>query len=132
MEHAPGGSETILVVEDEAMLLDLLASVLGDKGYRVLTARDGEEALSVLRAQNELVSLVISDYGLPKASGYELLKQLHASDPSLKFIMSSGSLSSDLRMKIIQEGASDIFLKPYRSAEVLKRVRFCLDEKPSV
>ena len=115
--------QTILVVEDEELLLDLLREMLEAEGYRVLTATDGKEAVDVYRAEREHVSLVLSDMGLPSMGGWEVLRQLKAIDPEVKVILSSGFMDTKVRQDAIQSGARDFIQKPYIPEKVIQQIR---------
>lgn len=115
--------QTILVVEDEPLLLDLLKEMLEGEGYRVLTATDGNQAVTLYRSEREKVSLVLSDMGLPGMGGWEVLRQLKAINPSVNVILSSGFMDTKVRLDMIRSGAKDFIQKPYTPENVLKRIR---------
>ena len=73
---SPGGSETILIVEDEDLMRGFLVALLEQKGYKVFVATDGEEAVKVHAAHADEIDLVLSDVGLPKLDGWEASKQM--------------------------------------------------------
>jgi len=123
----PGGSETILVVEDEQMLRELLYGTLTGKGYTVLLAEDGQEMITQYVLNKENISLVISDMGLPKVGGYEAFKKIRSVDPSAKVILASGYLEPNVKSEILKSGARDFIQKPYSPEEVLKKVREIID-----
>ncbi|HUL42744.1 MAG TPA: ATP-binding protein, partial [Bacteroidota bacterium] len=123
----PGGSETILVVEDEQMLRELLFGTLTGKGYNVLLAEDGQEMISQYVTHQERISLVISDMGLPKVGGYEAFKKIRSVDPSAKVVLASGYLEPNVKSEILRSGARDFIQKPYSPEEVLKKVREIID-----
>jgi len=124
-----GGSETILLVEDEEMLLDLLVTLLESKGYRVLRAGDGIEALEVLLENKDTIELVVTDLGLPKLGGWELVKKIRALDPGVNMIVASGYFDPDARTEAVKAGANVFVQKPYIPTEVLKKIREVLDGK---
>ena len=116
----PGGSETILVVEDEPILLDLAASALADYGYTVLEARDGQQALRLLEDRAGAVDAVITDVLMPKMGGRELAEAVRARWPDLPVLFVSG----------YSEGAigDGVFLeKPYTPNELERKLRAMLD-----
>lgn len=88
------GEETVLVAEDEETLKELLKDALIDKGYRVLTAKNGREALSVL-SENGAVALVLSDLGLPELDGIEVLRIIKENNPDVKVILASGYMQPE-------------------------------------
>ncbi len=122
-----GGKETILVVEDEDMLRELAESVLTSKGYNVVAASDGEEAVEIYERQWKEIDLVFSDYGLPKLSGSEVLKRMKTINPEVKFIFATGFVDPDRKSTLLRNGAKEVILKPYKPAEIVDKVRDILD-----
>jgi PAS domain S-box-containing protein len=122
-----GGRETILVVEDEEVLCDLVRVLLESKGYRVLTANDGEEAIRLYRAHHEDVALVLSDMGLPQTSGEDAFLQMRTVNPDLKTILVSGYLEPEVKARLLKAGARGFVQKPYVPLEVLEKIRETLD-----
>ena len=127
VEDIRGGTETILVVEDESLMLGFLVTVLEQKGYRVLTAKDGEEAVALYAGQKEEVKLVLSDFGLPKLNGWEACQRMKALNANVKIILASGYLDPRLKSDIVNGGIEGFIGKPYSTYEVLKAVRESLD-----
>ena len=120
------GNETVLVVEDEEMLRELLKDVLSDSGYKVLTAGSGTEALASIAA-NPDVALVISDVGLPGLDGMEVATRIKRGNPDVKVILASGFVDPAAANKIEDSRADGFVNKPYRVSEVLKIIRHTLD-----
>ena len=118
---APKG--TLLLVEDESMLLELLRSIFEEEGYRVLTAKNGEEALRAFQLEKGGVDLVLSDMGLPKLGGWEVFQRLRELDPHVKMILASGFVDASVRDDMMKQGAVDVFQKPYVPHLILERVR---------
>ncbi|MCL5020778.1 MAG: PAS domain S-box protein [Bacteroidetes bacterium] len=123
-----GGSETILVVEDEEMLMDFLKEILTRKGYRVLTAPDGETAISVFAANFKNIDLVLSDLGLPRLGGQDMLGQLLKINPDVRVIFASGFMDPETKFAIAGIGAHEFIQKPYSAVEVLSRVKEVLNK----
>jgi CheY-like chemotaxis protein len=117
------GQHTILIVEDELLLLDLLKEMLEGEGYRVITATDGVEAVNLYRAEQEKVSLVLSDMGLPNMGGWEVLRQLKEINPTVKVILSSGFMDTKVRQDMLKSGAKDFIQKPYTPDKVIQQIR---------
>lgn len=122
-----GGQETILVVEDEELLRDLALSILSSKGYNVIAANDGDEAVRVYKELGNEVSLVFSDYGLPKHTGGDVLRLIKDINPHVKFILASGYIDADDKSEILHSGAKAVVSKPYTPNELLRVVRDVLD-----
>jgi signal transduction histidine kinase/ActR/RegA family two-component response regulator len=122
------GTETILVVEDEEMLRDLLQGMFESRGYRVLTASDGEEAVRVFAGNKERIALVLSDMGLPKLGGWEAFLEMRTLNPAVKVILASGYFDLNLKAEMVRAGAKDFIQKPYVPQLILRQVRQTLDE----
>jgi two-component system, cell cycle sensor histidine kinase and response regulator CckA len=121
-EPARGTGQTVLLVEDEEMLLDLLATLLEEHGYRVLTAHDGQEAVDIYKQFGEGISIVLSDMGLPKLGGWEVFRQMKEMNPNVRCILASGYFDPDLRLQMVKEGAVDFVQKPYVPNVILARI----------
>ncbi len=129
----PGGSETILIIEDEEMLLDSLKSTLLERGYSVVTARDGEEGVQMysLRARDLFgngIDVVISDLGLPKLSGDEVFKKIRSINPEAKIILASGFIDPTVKMELKKAGLKYFVQKPYSPDKVIQTIRQILDD----
>lgn len=122
-----GGNETILVVEDEILLREMLASTLQFLGYTVITAKDGKEAVALFDLRHKDIGAVICDYGLPKLSGIDAFKKMKTIQPSLQFVLTTGYLDPERRSEIAEEGILNFIQKPYLTDDVLRLVRTVLD-----
>jgi len=124
------GKETILVVEDEPGLRDILAESLNAHGYRTLEAGSGPEALELWARNRGEVDLVLTDLGLPGGlSGHQLAGQLKLEDPSLKVIYISGYTGEVMGQDLSNLHNYRYFLKkPFEMAHLLRLVRKCLNE----
>jgi CheY-like chemotaxis protein len=125
--EVPGGDETVLILEDEEMLMELATTILTERGYNVIGASDGKEGVEIYRRKPHEIDLVISDLGLPKLTGGEALTWLKDINPEVKFILATGYINPEERAAIIENGAKEVVLKPYRPSELLKKVRRVLD-----
>ncbi len=103
---------TILVVDDEEMIVNLLKTILEARGYHVLTALDGNDALEIYREKGP-VDLVILDLSMPRLSGKEILKQLMKMDPSAKVIISTGYSIKEQLPELKAMGAKGFLEKPF-------------------
>lgn len=119
--------KTILVVEDEEMLLLLLQSILEDEGYRVMTAKDGQEAVELYKNHTEEISLILSDMGLPRLGGWEMFQEMKKINPHVKAILASGYFEPNLKIELINAGAKDFIKKPYVAAVILQRIQEVID-----
>jgi PAS domain S-box-containing protein len=125
----PSGTETILVVEDEAGVRSLLVRLLRRLGYTVLEAANGREALSVWQGGSVHVDLLLTDMVMPgRMTGLELADAMRARVPGLKVIITSG-YSSEFAVQGAPTTAGVTFLpKPYQSSQLGLAVRECLDQ----
>jgi len=115
-----GGDETILIVDDEPSLRELLEEILQTHGYRVIAAENGKQALDIL--QQEKVDLVISDVIMPGMDGYELSQKVRDKYPSIKIQLASG-FSDDRHMKANEHDLhASILNKPFDRQQLLCRV----------
>lgn len=117
------GTETILLVEDEEMLLDLMKTLLEAKGYHVLTAEDGVEAVEVFTRHKDEIAVVISDMGLPKLGGWEAFQKMREIRGNVNVILASGYFDFNLKADIIKAGAKDFVQKPYDPEEITEKIR---------
>jgi len=120
-----GGKETILIVDDEIVLLNLLSEVLSQKGYSVLCAERAEQALKIM--ENESIDLIISDVVMPEMDGYQFASIVQEKYPDTKIQMVSG-FTDDSQMGIKDQSLHENLLrKPYQVQILLKRIRSLLD-----
>ena len=117
------GSETILVVDDEDSLLELLCEVLRRNGYTVLPAANGREALRLTREHPEPIDLVITDMVMPKMGGRELAEALHALKPSLKILYMTGYAEKAEDVKELLSSGHSFIEKPFTPDELLHKTR---------
>lgn len=123
----PRGNETLLIVEDEDVLLQTITALLSGHGYTTISARDGFEAVEIFKKRKADIDLIILDIGLPKLSGWDALKNMKLESDSLKVIVSSGYLDPKLKSDKLGEGVSEYILKPYDPTEILHCIRRVLD-----
>jgi nitrogen-specific signal transduction histidine kinase len=122
-----GGHETVLVVDDEDVILEVVKEALQFYGYKVLAANSGEEALKVHSQKADSIDLTILDVGMPGMGGIRCLQELKSRNPKVKVLVASG-YSLNGRLKDIREqGAAEFIAKPYRTDELLTMVRKVLD-----
>lgn len=114
---------SVLVVDDERAMVGMVAALLGEDGYEVVTAYDGEAALK--RHAEEQPDLVILDRGLPKLSGDDVCRRIRATS-STPILMLTGEKGSDERARLLDLGADDYLEKPFSKKELSARVRALL------
>ena len=126
-EKIKGGQETILLVDDEQPILEVVTQQLSGLGYHVMTAHSGEEALEVFKAKRGEISLIILDLSMPGMGGHKCLQELLSLESKIKVIVSTGySLDGDLG-EVLSSGAVALLSKPFSKNEMLKTVRMVLD-----
>lgn len=125
----PGAGEIVLVVDDEEPLRDLARALLERLGYRVLTARDGVEAIAVVREARGRVDLVLLDLTMPRLSGRETLRELRAQAPGVIVVLMSGYPSADGPSAELQGDADGFLPKPYPPELLARVLREALDSK---
>ena len=116
-------TETVLVVDDEARLVSLVESYLTQSGFRVLTALNGVEALSM--AQRENPDLIILDLMMPEMDGYEFMR-LYRAEHATPIILLTARVDSDEKVIGLEMGADDYITKPFRPRELMARVKAVL------
>jgi two-component system cell cycle sensor histidine kinase/response regulator CckA len=129
LEEIPGGTETLLVVEDEEMLMMSLQLVLVEKGYKVISAGDGLAAVNIYKERKKEIALVLTDLGLPKMNGKEVCAQVKKLNPSARMIVATGYLDPEMKSEFLKAGVQHFLYKPYDLKKVLKEVREVLDGK---
>jgi two-component system cell cycle sensor histidine kinase/response regulator CckA len=120
------GPETLLVVEDEEMLAELLRVALEAQGYTVITASSGDQALSIYESLGEDIALVITDLGLPGMSGRDLFLRIRALRPGARVVIATGYYDPAMKTELLALGASGLIQKPYLPEDVARAVRQAL------
>jgi DNA-binding response OmpR family regulator len=115
--------ETVLLVDDDAALLEVMSIVLSSEGYRVITAADGAEALK--KVGGEGLNLVVLDVMLPRISGFEVLKKIREKSDVPVVMLTAKSQSVD-KVVGLELGADDYITKPFDTKELLARIRAIL------
>jgi DNA-binding response OmpR family regulator len=115
--------ETILLVDDDAALLEVVSIVLSSEGYKVVTAADGAEALR--EVGQEALNLVILDVMLPRISGFEVLRQIREKSDVPVVMLTAKGQSVD-KVVGLELGADDYITKPFDTKELLARIRAIL------
>jgi PAS domain S-box-containing protein len=119
VEKAEG---TILLVEDEQLLREFMQAHLEGRGFRVITAADGLQAVDMFYKHKDEISLVFSDMGLPNLGGWEAFKKMKEYSDSVRAVFATGYLDPDMRSEILKSGVKGIIAKPYIPEEVSKMI----------
>ncbi len=121
------GSELVLVVEDEPSLRALIATILGDIGYRVEVAESGAEALEIVARLERPVDVVLTDVIMPRMSGAQLVVELRKADPGLRVLFMSGYTDDMLAGYGILKGQTRLIQKPFTADSLARALRSVLD-----
>jgi CheY-like chemotaxis protein len=106
------GAKRVLLAEDELSMLYLLEKLFLRRGYEILKATNGQEALDIYQRHKDDIAVILLDMGLPKISGCDVLHKIRSENPAVKVIVTSGYIDPEIRLEI--EGANVKFLpKPY-------------------
>lgn len=123
-----GGSETILIVEDEPVLRDMARVILEECGYKILEAGNGKEALNVWEANRDKIELILTDMVMPEGvSGVELAEKLLAEQPGLKVVFTSGYTVDEMNTTFFEKNNTRFLQKPYKRTSLAHAVRDALD-----
>jgi CheY-like chemotaxis protein len=123
----PGGSETILLVEDEAAILQMTRMMLERKGYTVLPAGSPNEALTLAKAHEGVIHLLITDVVMPEMNGRDLAGRLTALYPGLKLLFMSGYTANVIAHQGILDKGVNFIHKPFSKQELSAKIREILD-----
>jgi len=127
-----GRGETILVVEDEAQVRALTSRILGEHGYQVIQAANGEAALKECASRPEHIDLVVTDVVMPVMSGAELAERLLEARPDTKVLYMSGYTSDVVLRHGPRDSDAAVLEKPFSAEELLRRVRDSLHARVSL
>lgn len=123
MDFSLEGNETILLVDDEKLILEIGDEILGRYGYTVVKADSGEQALRIVGERGEEIDLVLMDLGMPGMGGEQCLQKLKDLSPDIKVIVASGYAGHKIAKTPEQFGALSFLSKPYRLNKLLFEVR---------
>ena len=126
----PPGSETILFVEDEESVRELVRDFLVTTGYQVLEATDGVNALEIAAAHRGAIDLVVTDVVMPRLSGREVATRLSAERPDLKVLYISGYTDDSVFRHGVLEGGVAFLQKPFNLKALAQKIREVLDSRP--
>jgi PAS domain S-box-containing protein len=127
--HEPG-TETILFVEDEQSVRELVSEYLSARGYQVLDAADGQQALEIAAAHPGKIQLLITDVVMPRLSGRELAARLTAARPNLKVLYISGYTDDSVFRHGVLQGGMDFLQKPFNLKALAAKLREVLERVP--
>ena len=128
----PGGTETILLVEDNEQVRNLVFTILQRKGYAVLVAEDGKEALDILDRHRGVLDLMLTDVVMPGMNGKELFNKVIEKHEHLKVIYMSGYTANVIAHRGILDEGTDFIQKPFSTQDLAVKVREVLDRNKVV
>lgn len=124
-----GGTETILVVEDDPLVRGLAERILRSAGYTVLLAVDGEDAVVKFNENAERVDLVLIDVVMPRMSGKEAMDKIMGRNPAIRYLYTSGYSENAVHTGFVLRDNVQLLRKPYARSALLREVRSILDER---
>jgi PAS domain S-box-containing protein len=117
------GSETILVVDDEEIIIEVSQAMLEMLGYKVLVARGGEEAIDMVKATGGNIDLIILDLIMPGITGEKTFDAIREIQPSLPVLLSSGYAINGQATEIMKKGCNGFLQKPYNMSDLSQKIR---------
>jgi PAS domain S-box-containing protein len=129
LQGQPVGSETVLLVEDEATVRAFCQTVLERHGYRVTASANPDEAFKSIEAGHGAVNLILTDIAMPGMDGYEMVRRLRDSHPGFKTLYMSGYAERFQRKGVRADPDATLIEKPFTAAQLLRCVRETLDRK---
>lgn len=121
------GTETILLVDDEKVIIEVGKAMLSELGYQVITAPGGREALQILDKQKDVIQLVILDMVMPDMDGGTTFERIRTIDPDMKVLLSSGYSLNGHADKIVKKGCNGFIQKPFSLKDLSRKIRQILD-----
>jgi len=123
----PGGTETILLADDDECVRSIARQMLKKEGYNVLIARDGEEAINLFNECAEEIDLALLDVVMPKLGGKAVFDHITKERPETRILFASGYSAQGAHTDFILDAGMSLIQKPYRRTELLSKVREMLD-----
>ena len=116
----------VLVVDDEAIIREVVSDILEAEGLTILEAENGEAGIAKVRQHAGAIRVVVLDMKMPGLSGYETLRILHEIDPTLKILLSSGYGEDEIGTMLQSSDTIDLLPKPYKMEQLVLSVRRAL------
>ncbi len=132
VEPVSSGTETVLLVEDEDALRQASAEFLALRGYTVLQAKDGLDALSIAKSRRDTIDLAVTDVVMPRISGGELAKELAKVRPETRVLFMSGYTGQTVVDHKVIDVESNFLQKPFTLKQLAGKVRAVLDRPPAL
>ena len=127
-EHPRGGTETILLAENDETVRTMNKAILEDVGYTVIAAVDGQDVVNKFKENKDRIKLLLFDIIMPKKTGKEAYDMIRAIQPDIKILFQSGYAPDLVRQKVLLDGKMPVVFKPVTPKMLLKLVRSVLDQ----
>ena len=127
VEEALGGNETILLIDDEKMIIEVGRKMMESLGYLVVAAGKGEEALTLYRKRCDHIDLIILDMIMPYMGGKDVFNRIKEINPKAKVLLSSGYSLNGQAQEIMAQGCNGFIQKPFDMVELSRKIREILD-----
>jgi len=127
-ENVLRGTETILLVDDEDMIIQVGQDMIESLGYEILTAKNGKEAVEIYEKNIEKIDMVILDIIMPVMDGGETYDKLKKINPDIKVLLSSGYGINGQATEILDRGCNGFIQKPFNMRALSKKIRDILDK----
>jgi two-component system cell cycle sensor histidine kinase/response regulator CckA len=122
------GSETVLLVDDEEIVMDVCKAMLENMGYLVIAARSGEQAVDAVRRKRREIDLVVLDMVMPGMDGGKTFDRIRKLQPTMPVILASGYAFNDQATKTMKKGCNGFIQKPFNFSELSQKIRNVLSE----
>lgn len=122
-----GARELVMIVDDEDLVTILAQRVLTDEGYRIVTAKDGFQAIEIYRKLKDQISLIILDFTMPIMDGADVFAELLQINPKAPVVLSSGFAEQERLRSMLARGLRGFIPKPYTQQKLLTQIRSVLD-----
>ena len=127
VQEGPAAGETILLVEDEGAIRELMRRMLEAHGYRVLEARDGHEATALAEAHRAPIDLLVTDVAMPGISGFDVVDMVIGGHPETKVLFVTGQADHVAVRGGLKESGRPFLLKPYTHVDLAQKIREVLE-----
>jgi PAS domain S-box-containing protein len=127
VQEAVGGTETILLIDDEKMIIEVGRRMIESLGYAVVVAGKGDEALTLYRKRHDHIDLIILDMIMPHMGGKEVFNRIKEINPKAKVLLSSGYSLNGQAQEIMAQGCNGFIQKPFDTVELSSKIREILD-----
>ena len=129
VEDTLRGTETVLFIDDEDMIIEVAEELFDQLGYEVLTAGSGKEAIEIFEENKEHIDIVLLDMIMPDMSGGDTYDRMKSIDPDIKVLLSSGYSINGQATEIMDRGCNGFIQKPFKMKELSQKLRGILDER---